>query len=483
MGGAFDGNGGSAGSGGGIFSTAGRLRIVNSTLYANFAGPGGAGGGLLGNGGAGGSGGAVQVTDGVSGLRNATVAGNGVGSGGAGGSSGGSAGPAGSGGGLSVESSSAKDALRLQNTIVASSVGAGCAGNTPSAIVDGGFNLSYGDASCPGANGDPELGPLGNYGGPTETLPLGSGSAAIDQVPATGADCPATDQRGVSRPQGGECDIGAFEFATPTVNIVAPRGRADYGLGERTLAHFRCTEGGIVSPITRCSATVPSGHPINTRAPGIESFSVTAVDATGREVSRHVHYTVLPYTNPFSAVHGLAPGRIDMGVDYGGRGRILALGAGTVLMASDDDPGWPDGGWLMYRLSAGPFAGKYVYVAENITVRVRPGQHIETGATIATLHLAYPHLETGWAAGRGDSTLAELDGHQCPCSDPGGWSSIEGRNFNQLLMVLGAPSGYLQPDPPDQRMPPGWPRLHPPTSASIPQSASPLSEGWTVRSP
>ncbi|HZO76706.1 MAG TPA: choice-of-anchor Q domain-containing protein [Solirubrobacteraceae bacterium] len=481
--GASDGNGGSGGSGGGILNTVGGLRIVNSTFYANFAGEGGAGGGLLGNGGAGGSGGAVQMTDGVSALRNATVASNGVGSGGAGGSSGGSAGQAGSGGGVAVDSSSAKAALRLQNTIVASSVGAGCAANKPSAIMDGGFNLSYGDASCPGANGDPELGSLGNYGGPTATLPLGSGSAAIDQVPAAGADCPATDQRGVARPQGGECDIGAFEFATPTIDVLAPRGRADYGLGERALAHFRCTEGGIVSPITACTGTVPSGHPINTRTVGVESFDVTAVDATAQEAARHLHYTVLPYRNPLSGVHDLAPGRIDMGVDYGGRGKILALGAGTVIRASDHDPGWPDGGWLMYRLSAGPFAGRYVYVAENITVKVRPGQHIQMGATIAKLHLAYPHLETGWAAGRGDSTLAELDGHKCPCGDPGGWSSIEGRNFNRLLMVLGAPPGYLQPDPPKQRMPAGWPKLHSPTSASIPRSASPLGEGWTVRSP
>lgn len=35
------------------------------------------------------------------------------------------------------------------------------------------------------------------------------GSAAIDKV--NPADCPLTDQRGVSRPQGSKCDIGAFE--------------------------------------------------------------------------------------------------------------------------------------------------------------------------------------------------------------------------------------------------------------------------------
>ena len=66
---------------------------------------------------------------------------------------------------------------------------------------------------------DPLLGTLGNYGGSTQTIPLLAGSSAIN----TGDDavCPATDQRGVSRPQGAHCDIGAFElddFTPPTVN-------------------------------------------------------------------------------------------------------------------------------------------------------------------------------------------------------------------------------------------------------------------------
>jgi CSLREA domain-containing protein len=522
--GAAGGDGGSGGSGGGIFTMAGRLRIVNSTLFANFAGGGGAAGGPVGSGGAGGSGGAVRATAGASALRNATVANNGVGAGGAGGPSGGSGGvtgsggglsvesparagalrlqggrgglsvespaPAGalrlqgSGGGLSVESPAPAGALRLQNTIVASSVGSACASNTPSAIVNGGHDLSYGDASCPGTRGDPELGPLSNYGGPTETLALGTGSAAIDRVPTSRAGCPATDQRGVRRPQGERCDIGAFEFATPTVKIIAPDGRADYPVGQRTVARFSCSEGGIFSPILSCDGTVPSGHAVNTRSPGVQRFTVTAVDATGQEVTNHLHYTVLPYTNPMQDVHRLVPGRIDMGVDYGGWGKILALGAGKVIRASDHDRGWPDGGWILYQLSEGPFAGKYVYVAENITTTVRTGQSIRAGQVIARLHATWPHMETGWASGRGDSTLAELDEHQCPCGDPGGWSSIEGRNFNRLLVVLGAPSGYVQPDPPHQHMPPGWPPLHSAASArSIPLSPSPRMEGWIRESP
>ena len=56
---------------------------------------------------------------------------------------------------------------------------------------------------------DPLLSPLGNYGGFTQTIPLLFGSSAID----TGNDttCALTDQRGVKRPQGTHCDIGAYE--------------------------------------------------------------------------------------------------------------------------------------------------------------------------------------------------------------------------------------------------------------------------------
>lgn len=57
-------------------------------------------------------------------------------------------------------------------------------------------------------NKDPRLGALDNNGGPTNTHALGKRSPAID---AGGTPCAPTDQRGVSRPQGRRCDIGAFE--------------------------------------------------------------------------------------------------------------------------------------------------------------------------------------------------------------------------------------------------------------------------------
>ena len=98
----------------------------------------------------------------------------------------------------------------LQNTIVANSIGGNCVG----LITDGGGNLSWPDTTCPGLNADPLLGPLQDNGGPTQTLALLPGSPAIDA--ALLANCPATDQRGVSRPQGAGCDIGAVELEMGT---------------------------------------------------------------------------------------------------------------------------------------------------------------------------------------------------------------------------------------------------------------------------
>ncbi|GIW42068.1 MAG: hypothetical protein KatS3mg076_2645 [Candidatus Binatia bacterium] len=104
--------------------------------------------------------------------------------------------------------------LTLKNTIVANSPSGG---NCSGTITDGGGNLSWPDATCPGINQDPTLGPLENNGGPTQTHALLAGSAAIDAVTDctdTSGNTISTDQRGISRPQpaGGQCDAGAYEF-------------------------------------------------------------------------------------------------------------------------------------------------------------------------------------------------------------------------------------------------------------------------------
>jgi hypothetical protein len=67
-------------------------------------------------------------------------------------------------------------------------------------------------------NTDPLLGALLDNGGPVATMALDPGSPAIDAGLNSG--CPATDARGVLRPAGMTCDIGAFEVPTPTATTL-----------------------------------------------------------------------------------------------------------------------------------------------------------------------------------------------------------------------------------------------------------------------
>ncbi len=78
--------------------------------------------------------------------------------------------------------------------------------------------MDYGiiQGGCPMGNpctnlisADPVLGPLQDNGGFAETMALGTGSGGLDTGnPNT---CPAKDERGVARPQGAGCDLGAYE--------------------------------------------------------------------------------------------------------------------------------------------------------------------------------------------------------------------------------------------------------------------------------
>lgn len=71
---------------------------------------------------------------------------------------------------------------------------------------------------------NPWLLPHGFNGGPTRTHAIHPVSPALDRgdgiTSATFFDCPATDQRGVARPQGEDCDAGAYEI----VQYLVPLG-------------------------------------------------------------------------------------------------------------------------------------------------------------------------------------------------------------------------------------------------------------------
>jgi hypothetical protein len=63
----------------------------------------------------------------------------------------------------------------------------------------------------------PDLAPLGNYGGPTQTMPPLPGSPAIG-AGSVAANTFSTDQRGYPRTQNGLIDIGAVEMQSPAAN-------------------------------------------------------------------------------------------------------------------------------------------------------------------------------------------------------------------------------------------------------------------------
>jgi hypothetical protein len=109
--------------------------------------------------------------------------------------------------------------VNIKNSIVANSPLGGNCSNTGT-FTSTGTNLAS-DGTCPGftqvTSSQLSLGPLQvNPPGTTATQALGFGSVAINAV----TDCtlqdgvtPVTqDQRGVSRPQGGLCDVGSYEF-------------------------------------------------------------------------------------------------------------------------------------------------------------------------------------------------------------------------------------------------------------------------------
>jgi hypothetical protein len=115
------------------------------------------------------------------------------------------------------------ETFTMNNTILhAGAAGANCysPATTATAITSAGFNLSS-DNSCAAAltgagdrsNLNPQLGSLNANGGPTRTHWLAPTSPALNQGQCQSGI--AIDQRGVARPQGAVCDIGAVEVTQP----------------------------------------------------------------------------------------------------------------------------------------------------------------------------------------------------------------------------------------------------------------------------
>ena len=194
--------------------------VSNSTFTGNSAS-----GGLGGTGGTGGvggtaDGGAVRNRSGSLTLVNVTMATDAATGGvaGVGGTDDGAAGAS-----LASELN-ADSPTTIKNTILANT---GTATLCTGTVSGDSHNLQSTGGNCPGIPaGDAKLNPLANNGGPTETMALAQGSAALlagDDTVCAAAPVNAVDQRLMSRPLGAHCDLGAFEgvAGAPTAARVA----------------------------------------------------------------------------------------------------------------------------------------------------------------------------------------------------------------------------------------------------------------------
>ena len=226
-------------SGGGIRNI-GTLTVTNSTFSGNSAGVTGSGGGIYN------VSGFISVT-----ITNSTFSGNQAGS---------------QGGGIYY----AGGTLNYANTIIANSITAGnpggdCDGsgtigtNTNNLVENGGCSASL--------SGDPSLGLLANYGGPSQTFDLLSVSSAIDAGDATTcalSPVSSLDQRGVARPQGGYCDIGASEEYQTTVSKLADTndGMCDSDCSLREAIALTSSDSTIIFDSSLSGGTIYLGSPL-----------------------------------------------------------------------------------------------------------------------------------------------------------------------------------------------------------------------------
>lgn len=147
------------------------------------------------------------------------------------------------------------------------------------------------------------------------------------------------------------------------------------------------------------------------------------------------------YLNPLRAIHNLVPERVDMGVDFGGSGPVYAIGDAVVTGATGDSAGWPGGGWITYRLTAGPGTGLQVFVAEDVKPAVQVGEHVTSGSVIAEMFDGGAGIETGWAMADGSSAESQLP-EAGGISGRGPFPTKIGLNFDGLLIALGVPAGF-----------------------------------------
>jgi hypothetical protein len=151
--------------------------------------------------------------------------------------------------------------------------------------------------------------------------------------------------------------------------------------------------------------------------------AVLAAGAAGARAST-------PYQNPFTGEQPYV-GRTDMGVDLclTPGDPIRAIGDGVVTGIMRNWAGRQPYVW--YELTSGPYAGRYVYVAEQITGLPRIEQTLQSGDVIARYAKKGTCLETGWGTADGETQA------QATTCYAEGEVTVAGVSFARLLISLG----------------------------------------------
>ncbi len=220
---------------------------------------------------------------------------------------------------------------------------------------------------CPSGSGgctnlstsDPKLGPLQANGGYTMTMALGAGSAAIDT--GNNMTCTATDQRGVSRPQGEACDMGAYE-----VSVLYFRSTGAYD-GQVLESAKGSNLGGSLNST---NAVFHVGdNQLNRRYRGFLSFNTAALPDTATVVFARftVKQSAAPTGNPFGTQGALLA---DLANPYFGTSVSLQLSdwqAGSTLTSVGTL--LPDGSLYWAALNAAALA--HINKAGPTQIRLR----------------------------------------------------------------------------------------------------------------
>ena len=212
--------------------------------------------------------------------------------------------------------------VAIENTLI--SAGAGDAGSencfapTGALLSSRGHNIDSKDQCHFHTAGDrvntsPLLKALADNGGAVATIALAPGSPAIDAGVAVG--CPSTDARGVLRPAGAGCDIGAFEVATPSASTAQPSSvtsgsavlggiaaNPDLAGASPFFQYGKTTAYGSRTPSQPVNATTRNVA-INARPTGLSPattyhYRIVVTNAAGTVIGADQRLTTSPTTHP-----------------------------------------------------------------------------------------------------------------------------------------------------------------------------------------